>query len=31
VLVDIYRFEGKRSELADLRAEYQSRFGQPLK
>jgi hypothetical protein len=31
VLSDIYRFEGKRTELADLRAEYQARFGQPLK
>jgi hypothetical protein len=31
VLLDIYRFEGKRNELADLRAEYQARFGKPLK
>jgi hypothetical protein len=31
VLLDIYRFEARRDELANLRAEYQSRFGKPLK
>jgi len=31
VLADIYRFEGRRSELAGLRSEYRTRFGKDLR
>jgi predicted Zn-dependent protease len=30
VLADLYRFEGRRADLATLRTEYQTRFGKPL-